>query len=58
MTARRSLGPEFFQVAKAFEADSTASIASSTLAAAPEVTTASVSGLRRSKVLPARASRA
>ena len=58
MTARRSLGPVADQLAKAFEADSTASMASSTLAAALSVTRSPVSGFRRSKVLPSRLPRA
>jgi hypothetical protein len=46
-TVRRVLGPEVAHEAKALEADSTASRASSTLAAAPSVMTSPVSGLRR-----------
>ena len=57
MTARRSLGPDSDHDANAFDADSTASMASSTPAAAPSVTTSPVSGLRRSNVRPSWASR-
>ena len=57
MTARRSLGPDSDHDENALDADSTASMASSTLAAAPSVTTSPVSGFRRSNVRPSWASR-
>ena len=52
ITARRVLGPVVDHDAKALDADSTASRASSTLAAAPSVTRSPVSGFRRWNVRP------
>jgi hypothetical protein len=57
ITARRVLGPAAAHDANALDADSTASRASSTLAAAPSVTSSPVSGLRRWNVRPSWASR-